>query len=493
MTGGLGAFLYSNSQEPIYEAKATLLVQHRNVGSSTGVTDYRLSEQLASTYARQVEASPFLDAVLENNQLESFGSVNTRTSLGPPVLEILVQHEDALVARENAQIIADEFVDYVVEQRLAEIARLQAAAAARNILNAQDLVAAQFTVLDGLSILEPVGTPTSPILPRTRANIAAGAFLGLVLASGIALLLSSINDTVRNPDDLQRRYGITPLGTIFKWSARDAGPDELMMIRSPSSWHAESFRQVRANFQFATPEERGRSYMVTSPGPGDGKSTMIGNLAIALAQAGHRVLIIDADLRRPSVHRKFEYLNREPGLSNYLSNREQDFASITQATRLEGVSIVTGGPIPPNPAELLGSPRMSQLLAEATESADITLVDSPPVLAVSDSSILATQVDGAVITVDGLHTRWSSMHATVGALTAAKVQIVGVIINKLKRAKFRYGYRYPYYQYYEYYRTYSSNGGNEPSSNGLGPIYRKPIAWIKSVRLPSRPGNGPEA
>lgn len=476
--GGVFQYLRNSDQEVVYEANATLLVQHRNPGGAPGVSDVGVSKQLATTYARLLTASPFLSKVRENNNdIQSLGSISASVGSGPPTLNISVRNKNAQVAAATTDIVAREFIDYVIEQRLAEIARVQVAAAAQGIANVQDLVAAQFMVLDSLILLEPVSS-AHPIVPKIREQVLLGIFLGVVLAGGGALLLGSLRDTVRNPDELLGRFGVMSLGSIFRWSPQHVDEDELVVWKLPSSGFSESFRQIRANIQFATANQPGKVYLVTSPGPGDGKSTIIGNLAVAFAHSGKKVVLIDGDLRRPGIHRRFPDLNREPGLSNFLSEREIDFADVVHTTPVEGVSVIPGGPIPPNPSELLGSPRMSALLENLKEVADIILVDSPPILMVADGPILAAQVDGAVVVVQGFGTRSASLRAALDTLRNTQVNIVGVIINKLKRARFGYGY--PYYYYYDksYYKYPESQ---KASVNGTGPIYKRPVEWFRSV------------
>ena len=162
-------------------------------------------------------------------------------------------------------------------------------------------------------------------------------------------------------------------------------------------------------------------------------------------------------------------------------DQRTEISEIIHPTEVEGVSIIPGGPIPPNPAELLGSPRMSNLLERIHQVADIVLVDSPPVLVVADASVLSAQSDAAIVIVDGFKTRASSLRATLGTLGNAKIDIAGVIINKLKRPRFGYGYSYPYYYDYYNYSYYRTPVSGETQVNGVGPIYRRPIDWVRAA------------
>ena len=291
--------------------------------------------------------------------------ITARTGSDPPTLDIRARSSDPELAAAVVSVVAEEFIDFVIEQRLAEIARLQAAAATQGVNNVPDLIAAQFTIVDSLSVLEPAVVPSTPILPRPRRSTILGAILGAMLAIAGALLFGNLSETVRDPVEIRRRFGINTLGTIFKWSSKEVSDDELVLWKFPSSGFSESFRQIRANLQFATSNEPNQVLMISSPGPSEGKSTAISNLAVALAQTGKTVVIVDADLRRPSIHRRFSPSSREPGVSNYLSDVKLGVGDVLRETQFEGISIIPGGPIPPNPSELLGSRRMSDLTEEA--------------------------------------------------------------------------------------------------------------------------------
>ena len=476
--GGAAGYFYSQTQDPVYEARATILVQYRGSGLVPGFSDFRRSEELAATYRRLVTANPFLEVARQNggdalNGVNLASVISASTASNPPVLEIKARHRDPNLAAVSAQIVAEEFIDFAIEQRLAEFARLSSAAASQGISTGEDLVTAQLAAIDSLSLLEPVLTPGSPVVPRTRLNIALGAILGLVLAAAAAALLDNIRDTVRFPDQLSRRFGVEGLGSIFKWSTHETNGVSPVLLTAPTSSYAEAFRQIRANLQFATANRPNKILLVASPGPQEGKSTVISNLAVALAHTGKRVVTIDGDLRRPTVHKLFGAVNREPGLSNYLADLKIEVSDVIQPTEVEGVHVIPGGPSPPNPAELLGSPKMGTLLRELSQRYDNVLLDSPPVLLVADASIMASQADGVIMVVDGFNTRSSSLRAALDAMRNTHVNILGVIMNKLKPSRFGYGYAYPYHYYY-YSSNYSYYADPEQvhvNGSGNGKVY----------------------
>ena len=334
------------------------------------------------------------------------------------------------------------------------------------------------------------------MVPKTRLNIALGAVLCLILAVAGGLLLDNMRDTVRFPDQLSRRFGVNSLGSIFRWSPQGTAGNQLVLLTAPTSSYSEAFRQLRANVQFATANRPNKTLMVASPGPEEGKSTVISNLAVAIAHTGKRVAIIDGDLRRPTVHKLFSAVNRDPGLSNYLADVDAELSSVIQASDVDGVDVISGGPSPPNPSELLGSPKMAAMLEQLSQQYDAVLLDSPPVLLVADGSIMASQVDGVVVVVDGFKTRSSSLKAAVETLLKTNVDILGVVTNKLKPSRFGYGYIYPYhYYYYSNYSYYAesekaqvngnTNGGGTAaengSANGNGKVYGRIASGAKTM------------
>lgn len=447
--GGVGYYA-STRAEPDYKASTTILIEYRGTSFTPGTSDVGTSLELGATYQKLITARPFLDQVPHQADISA-------TTLGsPPSLKVNATHPDPNIASDDALSVATKFVDYVVERRLAEIARLQAAAAAYGITITDSMVAAQISAVDSLSLLNP-GAPSAKlqVRPVSRDTI-LGVILGLALGLGLALLAEGLTDTVRSPAELARRFGVTNLGTVFKWSGSDVPEGEVVVWVSPTSTYAESFRQVRANFQFATANVSGNVFMVCSPGPGEGKSTILGNFATALAQGGKSVAIVDGDMRRPSLHRLFSAERREPGLSNYLANEGANLQSMMQSVDVQGVSLLTSGTVPPNPAELLGSPAVPVLLQELSAKFDFVLVDSPPVLPVADAQIMASQVSGVVVVIDSFGTRPSALHATLDSLKATQVNIVGVVMNKMKRS--RYGSGYYYHYYYDYSYGYGPDG-----------------------------------
>lgn len=196
---------------------------------------------------------------------------------------------------------------------------------------------------------------------------------------------------------------------------------------NPKSPISEQYRTIRTNIQFSSPDDDIRSFMVTSASPGEGKSTTAANLAVVFAQQGKRVLLVDGDLRKPTMHYTFQATNTM-GLTNVLT-RQVRLMEAVQATDVEKLDLLSSGPIPPNPAELLSSRMMDQLLAEAYKQYDLVIFDSPPVLAVTDAQVLANQCQGTVLVIKSGETELENALKAKELLETAKAKLLGAILN----------------------------------------------------------------
>lgn len=216
----------------------------------------------------------------------------------------------------------------------------------------------------------------------------------------------------------------------------------LITLVNPRSPVSESYRALRTNIEFSSVDTKTQVIMVTSAGPAEGKSTVIGNLAVAYAQNDRSVLLIDADMRKPTVHRTFQLSNRN-GLSTFLS-RQAGLENVIQESEVPNLYVMTAGPIPPNPAEMLGSKSMSSLLDMLREQFDIILIDSPPVLAVTDAQLLASQSDGVLLVVNAGKVKKDIAVKAKENLSRVNARILGVVLNNVKR-KASEEYYYYYY------------------------------------------------
>lgn len=292
------------------------------------------------------------------------------------------------------------------------------------------------------TILAPAQIPTIPSSPNVLRNLAIGLALGLILGLGVALLRNVLDSKVRSESDIRAITDSSVLGVI----AFDEGvPNHPVILREdPRSAAAEAIRRLRTNLQFIGVAEQSSSIVISSSVPGEGKSTAAINLAVSLADAGSRVLLIDADLRRPSIA---EYLGLEgrAGLTTVLIGKAS-VEDVVQPWSDTSLDILPAGQIPPNPSELLGSAAMRALLDQLTATYDMVLIDSPPVLPVTDAAVLGRQAGGVVVVagMDRIHR--PQLRETLDSLDTAGCKVLGLVINKIaKREVGAYVYERGYY------------------------------------------------
>ncbi len=226
-------------------------------------------------------------------------------------------------------------------------------------------------------------------------------------------------------------------------SSSKNGERKLFAHVSPKAPVAEAFRTLRTNISFSALDRPYRTIMTTSAGPADGKSTVSANMAVVMAQAGSRVLLVDCDLRKPVQHKQFETDNHR-GITNLLV-QDLEISDVVRSTMVEGLWFLPSGPIPPNPSELLGSQKMKSFLEKAAGMYDIVLIDAPPVIAVTDAAVLAPFVDGVVLVVKAGVTRIDMIKDAKAQLEKASARIIGVVLNEVKMQ----GEDYRYYYYYK--------------------------------------------
>ncbi len=344
------------------------------------------------------------------------------------------------LARLQRKEQVDEKTYIMLTQKLEE-AKIQESAQARNV-----------------RIIDTAIKPLKPVKPNKKMNLILGVLLGLGLGVGITFLIEYMDRSVRKPEDLER-IGFNVIATIprielekveeAKKQRFENGKFESRLIThiDPKSPVSEAYRTLRTNLQFSKIEKKLRSILVTSAGPKEGKSTTAANLAITMAQVGNKVVIIDADLRRPILHSAFG-ISRENGLTNYLAG-SLSYEEMLQNSFLENLKVVPSGVLPPNPAELLATQKMEDLLGKLQEDFDVVIIDSPPVIAVTDASILSTKVDGTLLVVYAGQTERDAVKRATSMLTSVSARILGIVLNGFD-VQGIYG-SYYYYYYHHYY------------------------------------------
>jgi capsular exopolysaccharide synthesis family protein len=319
-------------------------------------------------------------------------------------------------------------------------------------------------------VIDNAKEPQRPIRPRKKLNLLLGAIIGLGLGIGATLLVDYADDSLKSIEEVERHTAMRVLGSIpqIKISDRDksrqraSGTSQEQEIRKiasrmvthfePKSPVSEAYRTFRTNIQFARFEQPPKTLLVTSAGPGEGKSTTVANLAITMAQMGTKTLLVDADLRRPVLHSIFKY-KKSLGLTNILLGNNHLNEAVHEL-EVNNLSLLCCGTIPPNPSELLGSQAMKNLLNKLMEEYEVILLDSPPVLAVTDAAVLGAQTDGVILVISSGETTRNAEIRAKTLLENVRAHILGAVLNNVKVTG-RYGsyYHYYYYHYYESGKT----------------------------------------
>jgi len=494
LLAGGAAYLVSRALPKVYESTVTLLVGQSSSSSSANYNDLLASQRISQTYADLATTGTILDQVMANAGLglttdEFRGRVKADAPTNSSLVTVTVQDGDPVRAASLANALAAQLIaasdsvygknsqvqDFVtgqisaaqvqITQTQAEIDALVAlptrtSAEDQQLQVLRDRIAslrASFAAFLGLSgssanavtIVDPATPPLQPSSPRVLLNTLLAALVGLLLALGIAFTMEYLDDTVKSPEDVESATGLATLGTVLKMKG-EKGRSEIYRLATllyPRGPAAEAYRTLRTNLEFASVDEPVKTLLVTSSIPSEGKTTTSGNLAVAFAQAGRNVILLDADLRKPGVHRLFDLPNTS-GLTSLLRTDDVALDDVAQATEQERLRVVTTGPLPPNPAELLGSRRMQTILERLVAAADLVVIDSPPLQAVTDAAILASITDGTLLVIDAGRTRRDAAGRGREALAKAGARVLGAALNRLSQ---RGRGDYVYYDYYGAY------------------------------------------
>jgi polysaccharide biosynthesis transport protein len=471
-------FLVSSQLPKSYESTATLIVGQSLSAASPDYNQLLVSQRLSTTYASIATKRPILDSVIKQLGLElSSDELSTRVSANAPLdstlLTITAQDADPSRAAAIANALAEQLIaaSPAIQGRQVEFqksidADLQATQDQINATQAQvetlsglnvrtatqdadlatlegrlvSLRATYATLLSFsssnasnlLSVVEPAAAPNAPVSPRPLLNTLLAAILGLLVAVGIAAVSEFLNDAIKDSDEVQESTGLSTLGAISRMKGDRARSEiyRLAAVLYPRSGIAEAYRTLRTNTEFAAVDAPIRTLLVTSSMPGEGKTITAANLAVVFAQAGRRVLLVDADLRKPGVHLVFDIPNAH-GLTTLLRSDEVSLDAIAQVTEQDNLRVLTTGPLPPNPAELLGSQRMRTILERLKAGCDLVIFDSPPLQAVTDSAILSSFLDGTLLVIDAKHSRRRTVVLGREALSKAGAKVLGAVLNRI--------------------------------------------------------------
>jgi capsular exopolysaccharide synthesis family protein len=311
---------------------------------------------------------------------------------------------------------------------------------------------------NNVRILDRSTPPRSPVSPLLALNLPVGAVLGLIFGLMLGFTIESLDNTVKSPEAAEELVGAPLLGVVpmlsqaRQHSMADAPERDLAVFKDPTSLAAEACRSIRTNMLFISAQKEFSLFSVTSPGPQDGKTTVAINLAVTMAQAGGRILLIDADMRRPRIHKSFG-LKSDKGMSSVMAG-DMELKNAVCKSEVPNLDILPCGPMPPNPAELLHTERFRQILAQCRGNYDRVILDSPPIGPVTDPAIIGGSTDGVVLVLRAGHTTREATQFARRQLGDAGARILGLVINQTDRKGSGYGYGYGYYTAYgRYYRA----------------------------------------
>jgi polysaccharide biosynthesis transport protein len=510
---GLSAGAVSKLLPPVWEGQSELVVKPAQPLSNPDPGAAQLtSDQVTLTYAALLVQPPQLEAVISDLHLrltavELQSKIRVTPTPNTTILEVAVRDTNRRLAVDIANRLVQDFVQRVtgIQQQQTEqdtarlrsqiqdlegtiardqvtIGTLQAAAAAGRLASDQqvalsaaeeELAAAQLhradlvtslaqieaqsaLAIDSVIVVSPATPPDQPVSPRLSVNVPLAAVLALLVALGVAFAVEHFDKSIRSAEELTDRTGLAVLGHIPMVRLTAVRQGEMVTRTGENSSAAEAYKALRTNLMFSTFTRQAATILITSPMPDEGKSHVAANLAAVMAEAGHRTLIVDADFRRPRLHRIYGRV-RNLGLSNLVVDDAQGDDLVKPVSGVSNLWLVSSGPTPPNPSELLGSPQMKELLVKFREQFAYVLVDSPPVNVVTDPSVLTADADATVLVIEQGRTTYTAVLRAKQTLTQVGGNVIGVVFNKCQRGGDSYYYEHEYY-------TASSDG--DGSDNG---------------------------
>lgn len=491
--GAGSAYIYSRMSTPIYQSTITLMIS-QGVGVAQDYSSLLASQRAATTYMEQIKSPALLRQVYkelgitadEDDKLPV--TISTQIVRDTSLIRVSVQDVNPARAQAIATQIAKVLNDQInamqmqryraiqedLDQQIAEVrkkidevqkslAPLNDSPTAPEFVRTErarlqmelTTLQAQYSVLlqnanntrltasrynDIVSVATPAELPLYPVSPRTLQNTLLGFAVGVMLAAGIAFLVEYLDDSLKSSDDVNRVLGLSTIGNVARFPKNTQSP--LVVLDSPRALYAEAYRNLRTNLQFSLAVDSSNALVVSSAEPREGKTTTVANLAIAMAQMGKRVILVDTDLRRPSLHLLFR-APPEPGLTD-LFLRHQTLAQVIRETSQPGLFLLPCGKIPPNPAEVIASVWMDEVIDALKKEYDLVLFDSPPILPVTDALLLAAKTKHLLWVIAAGKTRSDPLRRAREALAQVDTKILGVVLNRMS-----VGRGYGYYYYYD--------------------------------------------
>lgn len=475
LLAAVAAYYLSSLQPKVYEAKATLNVGQSLSGVNPAYDQLLVSQSLSSTYASLATTPAILATVIHTLGLTETPEhlalrVSAEAATGSTLLTITAQDGDPARATALANALSEALIaaSTAGQGQQAEIQQsviADLAAVRAEITNTQSEIGqltrlnpvpsaqeATLETLQGrlvtlqstyasllassasnssnlLTLVQPAVVPNTPVAPRPLLTGMLAAMVAFLAVAAIAFVKESLNETISNSDQVQESIGLATLGTIIWMKGGKGGPTRLLAaLGSPGSPAAEAYRTLRANVEFASLDQPIRTLLVTSALPSEGKTVTAANLALVFAQGGRRVLLVDTDLRHPGAHEMFALPNTQ-GLTTLIRSDDARPETVVQRTEQRDLSLLSTGPLPPNPAEVLGSRRMQSVVASLSAHYDLLIFDSPPLEVFADAAVLSSFLDGTLLVVDAARGRRAPARRAAEALAKAKANVFGVVLN----------------------------------------------------------------
>ncbi len=458
------ASLATVTQTKVYTAKIQLFVSAQDSGTASSITSaYQgglFTQQRVKSYADILQSPRVGELVVKDLNLSRTPSkvakaVAASAPLDTVLINVMVTDPDPVLAQRIANSIGTQFPQLV---------------------NDLERPASGGPAPVKVSAIQMAQLPMHPTSPRPKLNLALGLLVGLGVGVGGALLRETLDTSVKSPEQAEDLVGAPMLGAIS--FDPEASKRPLVVHVSPNSTRAEAFRQLRTNLQFVDIEHPLRSVVITSSVPGEGKSTTTCNIAITLAQAGVRVILVEGDLRRPRIA---DYMGMEGavGLTSVLLGRTP-LEDALQAFGDGVLQVLPSGPLPPNPSELLGSDGMEELLRRLEGMTDIVLIDAPPLLPVTDAAVLGALTSGLIMLVRSNTTRKEQLRRASATVQGVGATVLGVVLNMVPTKgpdAYAYGYGYGYGGRYDGHNT--GRLSTEESSLGRASQALSVSAWSR--------------
>lgn len=438
LTGMAVSFLVINNTPKLYTSSVRLFI---DIPAARGVGDALQAAQLSGTrlqsYSQIAVSGTARNAVTQRLHLAEAPKVSATPVPNTLILQITATQSSPQVAQQVADATGAAFTDLIAQLEQGQPAPTQP------------------RVIDSPTLNR------TPVRPQPTKDLSLGLLVGLVVGIGLAVGLESFDRSIKDPNEAEVLVGSPLLGTVPR--RRSGRADSLATDGDDGSTTSEAFRSLRTSVRFIDVDSTLKSILVTSPMPGEGKTTVAAHLAIAMAEAGQRVVLVDADLRRGRLSTLFD-LDNESGVSSVII-RQADLPNTLRLWR-SNLLVLTSGPTPPNPSELLGSVSATETLEYLTANADIVVIDAPPVLPVADAVVLSTQVDGVIMVLRVGRTRRERAAEATRRLTVVGANIVGCVMNGTSAAA-SYG-TYSGYHYEPLSRKWDlrRRGPSEPQGSG---------------------------